>query len=186
MLSNPSIIYRIRGGLGSPMDLARDELPISQLHKGHRLRDFSCNTTIGWFWSFYRTWVFLHTVITVVLRMRILSDAIRVKIATPLHILNRNLDFVKIWSNRWIQFGFCENWWLEPSKMEPWKMIGFGRDTHVNHEYLVTSSSRAVHFIGQPKIPKHIRQWNEFFDSKVAPQVEIKQETTMGTHNLHL
>jgi len=59
-------------------------------------------------------------------------------------------------------------------------MIGFGRDTHVNHDYLVTSSSRAVHFIGQPEIQNIFDSEMKSTDSKVAPRVEhveIKQET---------
>ena len=79
------------------------------------------------------------------------------------------------------QFGFCENWWLEPPKMEPWKMIGFGRDTHVNHDYLqVTSSSRAVHFIGQPKIQNIFDSEKKSTDSKVAPPGRNK------TRNYHI
>ena len=64
--------------------------------------------------------------------------------------------------------------------MEPWKMIGFGRDTHVNHDYLVTSSSRAVHFIGQPKIQNIFDSEMKSTDSKVAPPGRNK------TRNYHI
>ena len=102
-----------------------------------------------------------------ILRIRILSDAIRVKIAHPLNISNRNLDFVNIWSKRFTNLDFAKTDDWNP-QMEPWKMIGFGRDTHVNHDYLVTSSSRAVHFIGQPQIQNIFDSEMKSTDSKVA------------------
>lgn len=63
--------------------------------------------------------------------------------------------------------------------MEPWKMIGLGRDTHVNHDYLETSSSRAVHFIGQPEI-------QNIFDSEMNNQQQGGPSGRNKTRNYHI
>ena len=58
-------------------------------------------------------------------------------------------------------------------------MIGLGRDTHVNHDYLETSSSRAVHFIGQPEI-------QNIFDSEMNNQQQGGPSGRNKTRNDHI
>lgn len=168
MLSNPSIIYRIRGGLGSPMHLQGDELPISQLHKGRQVTWFflQYNDRLNLRCS-YRTWVQLHSYTVVYWGWGFFQMQLGWRLQ-PFKHFKPKPGFREHLEQTFHQFGFCENWWLEPwngTLKNDWFRKG-----HTCEPWLPGN----LFFQGCPfhrptENPKHIRQWNEIHRQQGGP-----------------